>query len=335
MTQKKLRWGILGVAKINERLLPSFARAGNLELHAIASRSLDKAQGAADAAGIPKAYGSYEALLDDAAIDAVYIPLPNHLHAEWTRKAADRGKHVMCEKPLTPTAAEAAELVAYCAEKKIKLMDGFMWPHHPRTALIKEHLQTGKIGAVRRVSGAFTFPLALDSGNIRLRPETAGGSLLDVGCYPVYGIRWALGAEPVRAWATARFEHGVDVEMNGVLWFADGAIASFDCGFVHPLRQWFEITGANGVVTVPDMWVPPARAVYGIRSEANQSANVVPTENQDQMQHMLENFSRYVLDNTPVVPAAEEAIKTLRVLDALTRSAREGRVVPVQSGQGR
>src|SRR6202521_4627454 len=131
---KKLRWGILGVAKINERLLPAFAKAANAERVGLASRSPDKAQAAATAAGIPKAFGSYEALLDDPGIDAVYNPLPNTLHDEWTRKAAERGKHILCEKPLTPTAAEAEALVAFCQAKKVALMDGFMWPHHPRTA---------------------------------------------------------------------------------------------------------------------------------------------------------------------------------------------------------
>jgi predicted dehydrogenase len=325
----KLRWGILGVAKINERLLPSFARARNLELTGIASRSLDKAQQAARAAGIPKAYGSYEALLDDPAIDIVYIPLPNHLHAEWTRKAAERGKHVMCEKPLTPTANEAAELVAFCRERKVKLMDGFMWPHHPRTAALRAFLDSGKIGSVRRVTGTFTFRLPMDRSNIRLEPAAGGGSLLDVGCYPVYGIRWAMGAEPVRAWATGRFEHGVDVEMNGVLWFADGRQASFDCGFVHPMRQWLEITGASGVVTVPEMWVPPARATYEVRHDEGKQAETVASDGVDQMQHMLENFTRYVLEDLPVQPGPEEAVKTLRVLDALARSAREGRPVDV------
>src|SRR5436189_68417 len=119
----KLRWGILGVAKINERVLPSFHRASNAELRAIASRSLEKAQAAAKAAGIAVAHGSYEALLDDPDIDAVYIPLPNHLHAEWTRQAADRGKHVLCEKPLAPTAAEAKALIDYCRAKNVRLMD--------------------------------------------------------------------------------------------------------------------------------------------------------------------------------------------------------------------
>src|SRR5262249_54143551 len=157
-----------------------FARAARADLRAIASRSLDKAQAAAKAAGIPTAHGSYEALLDDPAIDAVYIPLPNSLHAEWTRRAADRGKHVLCEKPLTPTAPQAEELIAYCQGKKIQLMDGFMWPHHPRTARLRQFLDAGGIGEVQHVAGAFTFPLKpLDPSNIRLQPELAGGSLLD------------------------------------------------------------------------------------------------------------------------------------------------------------
>src|ERR1019366_8980322 len=172
----KLRWGILGVAKINDRLLPGFAKAANAELVGIASRSLDRAKDAAKAAGIPKAFGSYEALLDDPGIDAVYNPLPNTLHDEWTRKAAERGKHVLCEKPLTPTAREAEALVAFCRSKKIKLMDGFMWPHHPRTTQIRAFLDSGKLGRVERVTGAFTFQLPMDAANIRLQASMAGGS---------------------------------------------------------------------------------------------------------------------------------------------------------------
>ena len=328
MSTKKLRWGILGVAAINNRLLPAFAKARNLELYGIASRSLDKAQAAAKAASIPHAYGSYDALLDDPAIDVVYVPLPNHLHAEWTRKAADRGKHVMCEKPLTPTAAEAAELVAYCRERKVKLMEGFFWPHHPRTALLHERLRGGVIGKVRRVSGSFTFQLPPDPGNIRLQSAAGGGSLLDVGCYPVYGIRWAMGQEPVRVWATARYDFDVDVEMNGVLWFPDGAIATFDCGFVHPMRQWLEIVGERGTIYVPEMWVPRSKAAEFIRRDEHEECTLEGAQG-EQMQCMLENFSTYVLDDRPVWPDPEEAVKTLRVLDALARSAREGRVVEV------
>jgi predicted dehydrogenase len=329
MTRTKLRWGILGVARINERLLPGFAKAKNAELRAIASRSAERARQAAAAAGIPTAYGSYEALLDDPTIDAVYNPLPNTLHAEWTRKAAQRGKHVLCEKPLCPTAAEAQELVDFCRARGVRLMDGFMWPHHPRTAKLRQFLDQGGIGEVRRVSGAFTFALPMDPANIRLRPETAGGSLLDVGCYPVYGIRWAFGAEPVAVAARAVYRYGVDVEMSGLLWLADGRLATFDCGFTQPLRQWLEVAGTEGVVLVCDMWLPADRAVFTVEREGR-APEKVAVEGEDQIVHMLEDFGRAVLHNEPVQPPPEEAVKTLRVLDALAKSAREGRVVEVR-----
>ena len=324
-----LRWGILGVAKINDRYLPGFARAPSARLTAIASRSLERAQSAARAAGIPRAFGSYEALLDDPEIDAVYIPLPNTLHAEWTRKAAERGKHVLCEKPLCPTAAEARELVEYCRARGIVLMDGFMWPHHPRTAQLRELLAGGGIGEVRRVAAAFTFRMqALDPNNIRLRPELAGGSLLDVGCYCVYGIRWAFGAEPVRAQAWARYEHGVDVEMNGLVGLADGRVGAFDCGFTMPYRGWLEVVGSEGTLFVPDMWLPPRRATYEIRRGGYDVEEGV-IEGEDQIVQMLEDFGRAVLEREAIRPDPEEAVRTLRVLDALARSAREGKVEPV------
>jgi len=329
-TPRRLRWGILGIARINERLLPGFAKAANAELRGIASRSHDKARTAAEAAGIPQAYGSYEALLDDPQIDAVYNPLPNTLHAEWTRKAAERGKHILCEKPLTPTATEAQEVVDFCRAKQVCLMDGFMWPHHPRTAALKKLLGDGTIGEVRRVAGAFTFLMErLDPANIRLQAALAGGSLLDVGCYPVYSIRWAMGAEPVRAWATARYVHDCDVEVSGTLWFADGRLATFDCGFTHPFRQWLEITGTRGVVHVDDMWLPPKRAVFEVRQNESYDADVLAVEGHDQIQRMLENFGAYVLEDKPVTPSPTEAVKTLKVLDALAASARQGRVIDI------
>jgi predicted dehydrogenase len=328
-TATKVRWGILGVAKINDRLLPAFARAENAELRALASRSPERARQAAAASGIPVAHGSYDALLDDPTVDAVYIPLPNTLHAEWTLKAAERGKHVLSEKPLAPTAAEAQRVVDACKARGVCLMDGFMWPHHPRTAKLRDFLDGGGIGEVRRVAGAFTFRLEpLNPANIRLRPELAGGSLLDVGCYPVYGIRWAFGAEPERVYARAEYRHGVDVALDGLLWFADGRTAAFDCGFTLPFRGWLEIAGTKGVVTVPEMWLPPRRAVYEIRREG-QPVEETAYEGADQIVQMLEDFGRAVLQGEPVRPDPQEAVRTLRVLDALARSAREERVVAV------
>jgi xylose dehydrogenase (NAD/NADP) len=324
----KLRWGILGVAKINSRLLPGFRAAARAELVAIASRDASRAREAARAASIPRAHGSYEALLDDPGIDAVYIPLPNTLHAEWTRRAADHGKHILCEKPLTPTAAEAAALMDYCRGKGVQLMDGFMWPHHPRTARLRQLIDAGTLGPVQRVTGTFTFLLNAEPSNIRLQPALAGGSLLDVGCYPVYGIRWAFGSEPVGVYARAKYEHGVDVALTGLVWLADGRTASFDCGFTQPLRSWLEITGTEGSVFVPQMWVPGPRASYLIRREGREPEEIV-VEGEDQIAHMIDHFSQSVMEKTPVRPAPEEAVRTLRVLDALARSAREGRELPV------
>jgi predicted dehydrogenase len=325
----KLRWGILGVARINERLIPAFGHAKNADLRAIASRTPAKAQAAAKAAGIGIAHGSYEALLDDPEIDAVYIPLPNHLHAEWTRKAAERGKHILCEKPLCPTADEARQLADACQAKGIRLMDGFMWPHHPRTQQMRDLLDAGTIGEVIHVHAAFTFELDLDPANIRLRPETAGGSLLDVGCYPIYGIRWAMDAEPDSVWATATTENGVDLRTSGVLKFAGGRTGTFDCGFTLPFRGWMEVAGTQGVLRVPEMWLPPERATYEIERGDRRVENFV-VRGYDQIAHMIEDFGRAVFEQRDPIPSCEEAIRTLRVLDALAQSAREGREVAVK-----
>jgi len=322
-TEKPVRWGILGVAKINERLLPAFAQMTSGQLCAIASRSAERAAEAAAAAGLPKSYGSYEALLDDPDIDAIYVPLPNAAHAEWTRRAADRGKHVLCEKPLTPTADEALGVVNYCRSKGVRLMDGFMWPHHPRTTEIHQLIGSGRIGRVDHVHGTFSFPLPVDLTNIRLRPEQGGGSLLDVGCYPVFGIRWAFREEPTRVFATAQFEHGVDLSMAGTLWFSGGRTATFDCAFTRPLRQHLEIVGTDRVISVPRMWLPEPDAEYWLDNERR----VCPCESQ--IVRMLDNFNAAVMEGRDPAPGAEEAIKTLRVLDALAQSARQGHPIDV------
>jgi len=327
VTGRQLRWGVLGVAKINDRLKPAFHAASTVKLQAIASRSLGRAREAARDFGFEHAYGSYEQLLADPNVDAVYVPLPNSMHADWTRKAAEAGKHILCEKPLCPTAAEAADLVAYCRAADVRLMDGFMWPHHPRTRRVRQMIESGVIGEVHRATGAFTFKMeSLNADNIRLRPELGGGSLLDVGCYPVFGIRWAFGAEPVRAFARARTLNGVDIEMTGQLAFADGRTASFDCGFTLPLRGWLEITGTEGVIRVPDMWLPRPKATWEVE-RPGKPAETHAVEGEDQMVHMLDDFAHAVWAGRDPTPPPDEAVKTLRVLDALAQSAREGREV--------
>jgi predicted dehydrogenase len=328
---QKLRWGILGVAAINERLFPAFRASKTVDLHGIASRTLEKAKASAAKNGIPKAYGSYEELLRDPEIDAVYNPLPNHLHDEWTRKVADAGKHILCEKPLTCDAKSAAALIAYCRSKGVRLMDGFMWPHHPRTHKLRKFLDSGAIGAIKKVVTGFTFNLAgLPTSNIRMQPEAGGGGLLDVGCYTTYAIRWWMKAEPVKVWANATFVNGVDVAMAGVLTFADGRTASFDCGFTHPLRTWVEIVGSEAVVRVPNMWIPDDKAVFHVcrqKGDFGDEVEVIETTGENQMVHMLDDFAAAVFEKREPYPNPDEAVKSLRVMDALARSAREGKEV--------
>ena len=323
-----LSWGILSTAAILDRLMPAFRAARSADPQAIASRSFDKARDAAAKNGIPVAYGSYEELLADPKIDAVYIPLPNHLHIEWAKKAADAGKHILCEKPLALNAAEATELVQYCRNASVRLMDGFMWPHHPRTYKIRETLEDGTIGRVTKVNAAFTFMLeGLPKENIRMKPECGGGGLLDVGSYCVYAIRWWMREEPVEVWAKAEYHNGVDVAMSGVLTFDDGRMASFDCGFKHPLRTWVEIVGETGAIRVPNMWIPNDQAAFEIIRQSgsfDHEIERVVTPNEDQMVHMLDDFAAAVSGNREPNPSPSEAIKTAKVCDALTESARKG-----------
>ncbi len=331
-----LRWGILGVAAINQRLLPAFRASATAGVQAIASRSLDRARVAAAEAGIPTAYGNYDALLADPNIDAVYVPLPNHLHLEWAEKAARAGKHVLCEKPLTLNAAEAERLVATCAAANVRLMDGFMWPHHPRTAKLKSMLDAGAIGEVRKVVAAFSFQMDhFDPAAPRMIAAQGGGSLLDVGCYTAYAIRWAMGAEPTSVVAKARYVHGVDVELSAVLSFADGRTALMDCGFDHPLRTHVEIVGTTGTIRVPNLWIPDADAAFEIRRQSGDfghAVEVVTTPGADQMVAMLDHFAEAVHEARDCRPHPTEAIKTARVTDALAQSAREGREVAVAQG---
>ena len=326
---RTLRWGVLGVAKVLNRLRPAFHASRTAAPVAIASRCPDKARAAARDHGFERGYGSYEELLSDPHVDAVYIPLPNALHPEWTIKAAERGKHVLCEKPLCPTAAEAADVVAYCRAQGVRLMEGFMWPHHPRTHQIRGMIDQGAIGEVRRVTAAFTFKMdPVDPKNVRLRPELAGGSLLDVGCYCVAAVRWAMRAEPVRVFARARHAHGVDVEANVALMFPDDRVAAFDCGFALPYRAWLEVVGTTGTIRVPRMWAPPPRATWEVEVNG-QSAVEHAIEGEDQIVRMLDEFAAAVWEGRDPRPGPDEAVGTLRVLDAIRRSIAEGREVEV------
>ncbi len=323
---RKVKFGILGAAHINRRLIPAIQNSTHAELHAIASRSLDKAVDAAQKHLIPKPYGSYEELLADPEVEAVYIPLPNDLHGPWTMRAADRGKHVLCEKPLGMTAEEAQRIVDHCRSKNVRLLDGFMWPHHPRTASLRKVLETGTIGAVLRMTGSFTFMMDFNQPNYRHHRAQGGGSLLDVGCYPVYFARWLFQAEPIRVWAAAEVRGDVDVRMDGLLEFPGQRFAAFDCGFTLPYRIGVEIVGTLGRILIPKMWLPPE--VAGFQVILNNDAATIHTQPAaDQVAELVREFALAVREERDPNPPPSEAVKTLRVLDALDQAARSGSIV--------
>jgi predicted dehydrogenase len=294
---------------------------------AVAARDRTRAQEFAARFGIARVHDRYDALLADPGVDAVYIGLPNALHREWTERAAAAGKHVLCEKPLGVTAADAAAMAAACQAGGVILQEAFMYRHHPQIIRLTEMLREGAIGEPWVVRAWFTFTTS--PGNIRLDPALGGGGLLDVGCYTVSLSRLVLG-EPEEATATAVFEGGVDARLAGLLAFAGGRAALIDCGLRAPLRQGCEIVGTEGTITLARPFQPedhpPSFAVYTARGT---TAIEIPGANQ--YTRMLDDFAAAALDGAPLRYPPADAVANMRALDALARAARSGRPEPVTS----
>jgi predicted dehydrogenase len=328
----KLRWGLLSTANINEALIAPIRQAARSELVGVASRSLDKAQAYAQEKGIPKAYGSYEDLLADPRIDVIYNPLPNTLHCEWTVKAAEAGKHVLCEKPITPTLAELDQVEAATQANKVAVFEAFMYLHHPQTLQVKEMIQAGKLGDLQLINSWFAYYLPPeDSQNIRLDPNLAGGSLWDVGVYPNSLAIVLVGAgAPVEVWASQIIgETGVDVSLMGQMEFANGVIAQISCGFRTPFREGVHIIGDKGIIQIIEPWKP---GVYGKESylifqgrDDTKETLVVPATNPYSAE--VAAMEACILDGAePIVPLSLSR-DFLRSVLALYESAATGRVV--------
>jgi xylose dehydrogenase (NAD/NADP) len=256
MTQEKLRWGVISTANIGRSVNPAIQAACNGELVGVASREEAKAREYAQQRGIPRHYGSYEALLEDEDIDAVYIPLPNSLHLEWTIKAAEKGKHILCEKPLALDEAECREMEAAAQANHVRLMEAFMYRFHPQTEKVVEMVRSGALGELRLIHSAFTFRLTRPV-NIRWDPDLGGGALMDVGCYCVNVSRTVAGMEPVEVWATAGWtDSGVDGQLAGTLRFETGALAQFDCALTMERREVYEVAGTDGYLSIPAAFLP-------------------------------------------------------------------------------
>ena len=340
-----IRWGILSTANIGRAaVIPALEAADGAEVLAVASRDQERAETFAAANGISRAHGSYEALLADPEIDAVYIPLPNRLHAEWTLRAAGAGKHILCEKPLAVNAAECEAMSAAAEAAGVVLTEAFMYRFHPRTKRVLELLRGGVIGEPRTVRSAFTFRLR-DPDNIRLSAELGGGALMDVGCYCVNASRTLTGAEPVAAQASARWTDGapglgVDDELTGVLHFPGGVTAHFDCALTQERWEFYEVAGTEGVLRVDSAFLPGTDDVTAV-VHRGRDREEHPVAGDDEYRLMVEHFTACVRDGTtPRWPPAEAAAN-MRAIEALYRSARNGGgAVPVappaasRSGEG-
>ncbi|HUQ72143.1 MAG TPA: Gfo/Idh/MocA family oxidoreductase, partial [Planctomycetaceae bacterium] len=293
-----LRFGILGTARIAEKLAPAIQATPGAQLVAIASRDAGRAAEWAKRHRVERSYGSYAALLDDADLDAVYIPLPPSLHAEWTIRAAERGKHVLCEKPLADTVAAARQMEAACRQHGVLLMDGVMWLHHPRATEMQAVIRSGALGELRRMTAAFTFQGTwIKPDDLRYRPELGGGSLLDLGWYCVGAALWATGQIPERVQGWGRFVDGVDRTFSAQMWFPDDVVASFDCGFETVTRKWFEVAGTERSLICDDFTRPwsDSKARYWIHDQNGKAAEQVsPVANQEQC--LVAEFCRLVRD---------------------------------------
>lgn len=327
MSQGKLRWGVLGCAGIAKRaVIPGIQQSQTGEVAAIASRDEQKARETAAQLNIPKAYGSYEAILADETIDAVYIPLPNHLHKEWTIRAAEAGKHVLCEKPIALNAEETEEMVAACAKAGVKLAEAFMYRHHPRYEMIKEIIRSGEIGTIRGIHGAFTFNNAKDANNVRYKQFMGGGSLYDVGVYPISAARFLLEQEPQAATVHAFFspDHDhVDMMAAGLLEFPDSVALTFDCGMWAAGRNVLEVIGTDGRIEVPSAYVSRQNADdhFFVIAKGERREVAVPYVNQYALQ--ADDMGRSVLEGTPQRFEPSDAVLNMKVIDACLKSAQE------------
>jgi len=324
---EKLRWGILSTANIAvKRFIPGAVRSRNGVVAAIASRDLRRARDVAESLAIPRAYGSYQELLDDPEVDAIYNPLPNGLHAEWTIKAAAAGKPILCEKPLALDAEQARQMIDACHSHGVLLMEAFMYRFHPQQARVIELLDSGAIGELRFVRTAFTFMLEpFPADNVRLSSELGGGALMDVGCYCVNASRMLFGEEPT--WASAQWdfrpEFGVEVSLAAILGFSGGRLAIFDCGFRAPGQGTYTAVGTGGQIEVPNAFVPGATDVM-IRVTSGTEVREEQIKGVDQYQLEAEEFADSLLKNRQLRIGAEDALGTLRTIAALHRSARNG-----------
>jgi predicted dehydrogenase len=310
-------------------LIPGIEGSRTGRLLALASRDPARCRSWCEEFGIPKSCGSYERVLEDPEIEAVYIPLPNELHKPWVLAAADAGKHVLCEKPLALDAAEARVMVEHCRARGVLLMEAFMWRHQTRSQELRRLVAAGEIGALRLVRSSFSFPI--EPNDWRLDPSRGGGALWDVGCYGVSTARFFTAAEPSKVAALARRgSTGVDMTFTAVLEFPGGVLASVDCSFEQPFRCQYELVGTEGLIEVPDAYLPPADAppaarLVRLRARSDSSTvgselKVMEFERADQYAAMVDAFGDSISAGALADPA-EDGLAQMAAIEQLLKAA--------------
>ncbi len=323
-----MKWGIMSTARINRLFLAGARQADGVEITAVASRDQRSAEGYARENGIERAHGSYEALLADPEVEALYISLPNSMHVEWSIKALQAGKHVLCEKPLSRHSQEVEQAFEVARRNDRLLMEAFMYRHNPQTKRVVELVHDGAIGRLRVIRGAFSFHTASDS-DVRLRTELAGGALMDVGCYCVSAARLIAG-EPERVSAEQVLGgNGVDVIFAGTMRFADDVLADFDAGLALASRDELEVVGETGSLFLDDPWHCRTPVIELRRRDGTE---LLELEAVNSYGLEAENFSRAIRGREPPLLGREDAIGQARAIEALYQAADNGRVVSLTSG---
>jgi predicted dehydrogenase len=323
-TMRNVRWGVLSTANIGvQKVLPAMQRGRYCDIVAIASRDEAKGRAAAERLGIPTVYASYEELLADPEVEAIYNPLPNHLHVPWTIKAIEAGKHVLCEKPIGLSAAEARELVTVAAQHPhVKVMEAFMYRHHPQWQRAREIVSSGGVGELRTIQSFFSY-YNDDPDNIRNRADIGGGGLMDIGCYNVSLSRFIFDAEPTRVLGIMEHDprFGTDRLTSGILDFGYGT-ATFTCATQLSPYQRAHLHGTRGRVEIEIPVNAPPTAPCRIWHQHDGTIEEITFDVVDQYTLQGDAFAAAILNNTPVPTPLADAVANMRVIDALVESAR-------------
>jgi len=338
-----VKWGILGCAKIAATaMIPAIRDSANGEALAVASRGPEKAADYAGRFGIPRAYSSYEALLEDPEVQAVYIPLPNSLHRLWTIRAAEMGKHVLCEKPIAGNAGQAEEMADACRQHGVLLMEAFAHRFHPQYDRIIEILRGGQIGRILRIAASMSRS-SYPPDNIRMSRDLAGGALMDLGCYCINTARFLIGAEPARVYATQEIgAHGVDERTSATVTFPAGELLQFDTNLYledFHFEQGCTIYGERGNLHIAQAFTQIDLLRFGRLVDAELlltdhtigkgSTETLRVAGLHQWRRQAEYFAGRILAGSPIARPAEDGVANMRVMDAVVRSAAAGRPVDV------